>query len=97
MYGYEFNILKIDQTFVRDITDDADDAAIVSAIIMMAHSLGLKTIAEGVETREQLEFLRVKGCDFAQGYYFSTPQSAEEITELLEAHYFDAQLIATQR
>ena len=94
---FPIHILKIDQTFVRDITDDADDAAIVSAIITMAHSLGLKTIAEGVETREQLEFLRVKGCDFAQGYYFSAPQSAEEITELLEAHHFDAQLIATQR
>ena len=82
---FPINILKIDKAFIRDITADADDAAIVRAITTMAHSLGLKTVAEGVETREQLEFLRAHKCDFAQGYYFSRPLPGDEIAALLKS------------
>jgi len=83
---FPIKLLKIDQAFVQDITHNADDAAIVTAIISMAHSLGLKTTAEGVETQEQFEFLRGQGCDFAQGHYFSASQPPDEITRLMEAN-----------
>lgn len=83
---FPIDILKIDKAFVRDITADVDDAAIVSAIINMAHSLGIKTVAEGVETAEQLGFLRRQGCDYAQGYYFSPPLPGDEIERLLKVN-----------
>ena len=70
--------LKIDQSFVRDMTDDPNNAVIVRTIIQMAKSLNLKTIAEGVETERQLAMLRLHHCDEAQGYYFAQPMSADE-------------------
>lgn len=81
---FPIDILKIDQTFVRDLTTDFSDAAITAAMITMAHSLELKVIAEGVETEEQLEFLRFRRCDEIQGYLFSRPVPAEAFTKLLQ-------------
>jgi EAL domain-containing protein (putative c-di-GMP-specific phosphodiesterase class I) len=71
--------LKIDQSFVRDLTNDAESSAITKAVIQMAHSLNLSVVAEGVETREVLEYLRRQNCDYAQGFYFSKPKPASEI------------------
>lgn len=75
--------LKIDQSFTRDITIDADDKAIVAAIISMAKSLGLQTIAEGVETPDQMDFLREQGCTEMQGYYYSRPLGADQFEEFV--------------
>jgi EAL domain-containing protein (putative c-di-GMP-specific phosphodiesterase class I) len=69
---------------VRDITTDPDDAAIATTIITLAHSLGLKVVAEGVETKEQLAFLREHDCDAMQGYYFSKPVPADLLGRLLQ-------------
>ena len=76
---YPLDNLKIDISFIRDIVSDADSRAIVSAIILMAHSLNLRTVAEGIETREQLEILRDLNCDLIQGYYHSRPVPADEL------------------
>jgi diguanylate cyclase len=75
--------VKIDRTFVRDIPGDGDDEAITTAIIAMAHSLGLTVVAEGVETEEQLQFLRNVACDTMQGFYFAEPRRAEEVERFL--------------
>ncbi len=79
--------IKIDRSFVRDITTNSDDAAITEAIVVMAHSLKLKVGAEGVETEGQLEFLRRCGCEEVQGYYFSRPQPAERAGLFLQRHF----------
>ncbi|MES2151219.1 MAG: EAL domain-containing protein [Pseudomonadota bacterium] len=75
--------LKIDIAFIRDVTSDPDDAAIVLAIIGMAHSLKMEVIAEGVETEAQLAYLRRKGCDQIQGFHFSAPLEVDGIEQLL--------------
>lgn len=78
--------LKIDQSFIRDLPENAHSATIVSATLAMAHALKIKTLAEGVETKEQLEFLREKGCDIIQGYYYSKPLEADYFTQFLMSY-----------
>ena len=80
---FPINALKIDQSFVRDVAIDRDDASIVRTIIQMGHSLGLEVVAEGVESQEQLAFLRAENCDFAQGHLFGDPMTGEEFCEVL--------------
>ena len=81
---FPIDSLKIDQSFVRQITANPDDTAIVTAVISMGRSLNLRVIAEGVETRQEMEFLQAHHCDEAQGYYFSRPLAAQEFARLLE-------------
>ena len=81
---FDVDKLKIDQSFVRDLATDPDDAAIIRAIIQMAHSLDLRTIAEGVEDADTLASLRRFDCDEAQGYFFGRPMPANDLTNLLQ-------------
>ena len=75
--------LKIDQSFVRDLVTDRNDAAIVKSIITLGRQFHLHVVAEGVETQEQMNFLRVNGCDEIQGYYFSRPLPADEFAQFI--------------
>lgn len=78
---FPVNKLKIDQSFVRNIHEDQDDAAITDAVIRLGHSLGLKVVAEGVETEEHVKILKEKGCDIFQGYYFCRPIDYDEFVK----------------
>ncbi len=81
---FPIDILKIDQSFIKDMTREAGDAAFIRAIITMAHSLKLRVVAEGVSTPEQLEFLRLQRCDEIQGFLYSQPLPTDQLTNLLE-------------
>jgi len=82
---FPINKLKIDRSFIKDTPDDLDDIAIASAIIVMAHELGMKVVAEGVETEAQLTFLKTRGCDVIQGYLTGRPMTAQEFEALLKS------------
>lgn len=90
--NFPIEILKIDQSFVRDMTIDSKDARIVCAIIDMGHSLGQKVVAEGVENEEQLGFLLDRTCDIIQGYYLSPPVPCHKMTALLRTEYAESGL-----
>ncbi|MBY0557884.1 MAG: EAL domain-containing protein, partial [Burkholderiaceae bacterium] len=87
---FEIDRIKIDQSFVKDIETDPDDAVIVAATIALAHSLGLAVVGEGVETAAQRDFLRAKQCDEAQGYLYARPLPLEQFVELLNTRYDEA-------
>ncbi|MBN3871028.1 bifunctional diguanylate cyclase/phosphodiesterase [Nostoc sp. JL33] len=91
---FPVNMLKIDQSFVRDVTSNPDSAAITDAIIALAKSLRLKITAEGVETKEQLDYLQMQGCDEGQGYYFSRPVPADIITPMLQKSSHQMEIMA---
>jgi EAL domain-containing protein (putative c-di-GMP-specific phosphodiesterase class I) len=76
-------VLKIDRSFVHDVASDPDNAAMVNAIIALARGLRMRVIAEGVETRAQLDYLRVQGCDLVQGYLYSRALPVAEIEQML--------------
>jgi len=81
---FPIDVLKIDRSFVMDITSNSDNSSVVSAIIALAHSLNLKVIAEGVETAEQFAFLKERGCNEVQGYYFSKPIQGHRVKDLFK-------------
>ncbi len=80
---FDIDYIKIDQSFVRNMQTDSNDLVLCEAIIVMAHKLGIKVVAEGIETAEQRDLLTEMGCDYGQGYFFSRPISAEAFSELL--------------
>lgn len=81
---FPIDILKIDKTFIKDIPHDKESCAIVNAVLSMSHELDIEVVAEGVEEKEQLEFLRVGGCEYIQGYYFSKPLPLNQLEVFLE-------------
>jgi EAL domain-containing protein (putative c-di-GMP-specific phosphodiesterase class I) len=80
---FPLDAIKIDRSFVHDAPDNADDAAITTAIIQLGHALGLRVVAEGVETNEQRDLLLALGCDEMQGFLFARPMPADEAAKLL--------------
>jgi EAL domain-containing protein (putative c-di-GMP-specific phosphodiesterase class I) len=81
---FPFDTVKVDRSFVKNVTTDSDNAAITTAIIAMAHSLNFEVIAEGVETKQELAFLSKHQCDGMQGYLFSPPVPPEQATQFLK-------------
>ena len=92
--SFPFDKIKIDQSFVRDLTDRPDSIAIIRAVAGLGHSFGMTTTAEGVETQEQLDQMRSEGCNEVQGYFFSRPVPASQIADLLAGFEANAQAAA---
>lgn len=85
--SYPFDTLKIDKSFIQDVLNESGDASLVRAIINMAHSLGLKVIAEGVEEEGQTHFLKNENCDYSQGYFYSRPMPEQDFIHWLETNH----------
>jgi len=85
LQGLPLDTLKIDRSFISDMHDDPDKREIVRVIVMLGQQLGMKVVAEGTETAEQVKYLKDLGCDYAQGYFFSKPVDAQAFEELLTA------------
>ena len=83
LHRFPLNILKIDRSFVSRLEVSDERSAIVNTILTLGHKLGIEVIAEGVETAEQMQLLKAKGCDYGQGYYFSPPVDSKTLTNLL--------------
>jgi EAL domain-containing protein (putative c-di-GMP-specific phosphodiesterase class I) len=81
---FDIDFIKIDQSFVRDLRAGTTDLVLCQAIIAMAHALGMKVIAEGVETAEQRDLLKAAGCDYAQGYFYSRPVNPAEFEAMVQ-------------
>lgn len=94
---FPFDTLKIDRSFIQSISQNSKDSIITKTLIHMAHALQLTVVAEGVETREELEFLREQDCDCMQGYYFSRPLSASNFEKLIRSqkNLYDHQCSST--
>lgn len=86
---YPFNVIKIDRSFINDVATNQSDRELISATIAMAHGLNLKVVAEGVETNEQLIYLRNLGCDYVQGFLFSKPVTDDKFDELIESNIYE--------
>jgi len=82
--AFPIDVLKIDQSFVKDMLTDESDTAIITAIITLGKTLGMELIAEGVETQQQVDYLLSKGCHLVQGYFYSRPTHFEQFCDLLE-------------
>lgn len=87
---FPIHALKIDRSFIQDLPGNLDDAAITKAIVSMAQSLGLSVVAEGVETTEQMEFLRENGCEVSQGFFFGRAVPADQVVDLMKTIVDDA-------
>lgn len=83
LHQFDFQLLKIDQSFVRTLNPESRNAALCEAIISMGHALGMQVVAEGIESQEQFDFFSERGCDFAQGYFISQPTSLEKLRQML--------------
>ena len=90
LHQFPVNVLKIDRSFVEDLSSKGDEGAVIRAVVTLAHGLGLEVVAEGLESFEQVEYIRALNCDYGQGYYFSAPLPADELERYLLANAFKA-------
>ncbi|MEG7525027.1 MAG: EAL domain-containing protein [Chromatiales bacterium] len=82
---FPFDLVKIDRDFISNVHSDVNDASLVRAIIQLAHAFGMEVVAEGVETEQQLAFVREQGCDYIQGYLVGVPADSEQVVACLSA------------